>query len=56
MAISLSFGIVFATVITLFLVPSLYLLQIDFGQRMRALKNLLLGRDPVPESEAAGPT
>jgi len=54
MAISLSFGIVFATVITLFLIPALYMLQIDFGKRMRALKNLLLGREPVPETEAAG--
>jgi multidrug efflux pump subunit AcrB len=52
MAISLSFGIIFATVITLFLVPALYLLQIDFGHRVRSLKNLLLGRDPVPESES----
>ncbi|MGB5623176.1 MAG: efflux RND transporter permease subunit [Gammaproteobacteria bacterium] len=52
MAISLSFGIIFATVITLFLIPALYVLQIDFGQRMRALKNLLLGRDPARESEA----
>jgi hypothetical protein len=33
-------------------VPALYLLQIDFGKRMRSLKNLLLGRDPVPESES----
>jgi Cu/Ag efflux pump CusA len=48
MAISLSFGILFATVITLFLVPSLYLLQGDFGLRMIDAKNLLVGRDPVP--------
>jgi multidrug efflux pump subunit AcrB len=46
MAISLSFGIVFATVITLFLIPSLYLLQEDFGRGVRNAKNLLLGRDP----------
>jgi multidrug efflux pump subunit AcrB len=46
-AVSLAFGIVFATVITLFLVPSLYLMQNDgfaWGRRMR---DLLLGR---PES------
>ena len=30
MAISLSFGIIFATMITLFLIPSLYMLQEDF--------------------------
>jgi multidrug efflux pump subunit AcrB len=46
MAISLSFGIIFATVITLFLIPSLYLLQEDFGGLMVAAKNLLLNKDP----------
>ena len=46
MAISLSFGIIFATVITLFLIPSLYLLQGDFGRLITDMKNLLLGRDP----------
>ncbi len=50
MAISLSFGIIFATVITLFLIPSLYLLQEDFGRLITDGKNLLLGRDPEPES------
>ena len=44
MAVSLAFGILFATVITLFLVPSLYLLQIDAGRRFRGLWDLLLGR------------
>ena len=42
MAISLSFGIVFATVITLFLIPSLYMLQLDFFARMRQFKGWLL--------------
>ena len=46
MAISLSFGIVFATIITLFLIPSLYLLQEDFGRGLRDTRNLLLGRAP----------
>ena len=46
MAISLSFGILFATVITLFLIPSLYLLQADLGRNLSAAKNLLLGREP----------
>ncbi len=54
MAISLSFGILFATVITLFLIPSLYLLQEDFGQGLRDAKNLLLGRDPEPATETPG--
>lgn len=47
MAISMSFGIIFATVITLFLIPSLYMLQIDFGLWLRDIGNLLLGRDAV---------
>ncbi|MDH4073318.1 MAG: efflux RND transporter permease subunit, partial [Gammaproteobacteria bacterium] len=46
MAISLSFGIIFATIITLFLIPALYLLQEDFGRVMTSGKNLLLGQEP----------
>ncbi len=53
MAISLSFGIIFATIITLFLIPSLYLLQEDFGGLMQDAKNLLLGRDAVSDSGTA---
>ena len=53
MAISLSFGIVFATVITLFLIPSLYLLQEDFGKSMRSMMDLLLGREPEPTAGSA---
>jgi multidrug efflux pump subunit AcrB len=55
MAISLTFGIIFATIITLFLIPSLYLLMEDFGLLLRNTKNLLLGRDaePGPASGAA---
>lgn len=48
MAISMSFGIIFATVITLFLIPSLYLLMGDFGLLLRNTRNLILGRDPEP--------
>ncbi len=48
MAISLSFGIIFATVITLFLVPSLYMLQIDGFARSRQIWNWLMGR-PQPD-------
>jgi multidrug efflux pump subunit AcrB len=52
MAISMSFGIIFATVITLFLIPSLYLLAEDLGVTLKSAKNLLLGRDPEPGGEA----
>jgi multidrug efflux pump subunit AcrB len=48
MAISLSFGILFATVITLFLVPALYLLQQDLVLQLTKAKNLLLGREDPP--------
>ncbi len=44
MAISLSFGIIFATFITLFLIPALYLLQLDGLARFRQFKNWLLDR------------
>ncbi|MDJ0918417.1 MAG: efflux RND transporter permease subunit [Woeseiaceae bacterium] len=44
MAISVSFGILFATVITLFLIPCLYMLQVGFFDTMRNLWNFLLGR------------
>ena len=49
MAISLSFGILFATVITLFLIPCLYLLQIDGFSQMRRWRDWLSGR---PASDA----
>jgi multidrug efflux pump subunit AcrB len=47
-AISLSFGIVFATIITLFLIPALYMLQEDGFAMSRYWWDLLLGR---PERE-----
>ena len=53
MAISLSFGIIFATVITLFLIPALYMLQLDFSRWLRDMKDLLLGREPDPAPGAA---
>ncbi|MDJ0699240.1 MAG: efflux RND transporter permease subunit [Woeseiaceae bacterium] len=53
-AVSLSFGIVFATVITLLLVPALYVLQEDFVASMKNLWNLLLGR-PAPTEAADKP-
>ena len=45
MAISMSFGIIFATVITLFLIPALYLLMEDFKAWTGRIKNFLLGRE-----------
>jgi multidrug efflux pump subunit AcrB len=51
MAVSLSFGIMFATVITLFLIPCLYMLREDGLRRMRQLRNWLLYR-PNPEPTA----
>ena len=45
MAVSMSFGIVFATVITLFLVPTLYLLLIDLGFSWRKSMLLLRGKE-----------
>jgi multidrug efflux pump subunit AcrB len=54
MAISLSFGIVFATVITLFLIPSLYMLQLDGFARSRAIIDWFFDRRrPGDASETA---
>jgi multidrug efflux pump subunit AcrB len=39
MAISVSFGILFATTITLFLIPALYVLQVDVAERTREALN-----------------
>ena len=50
-AISISFGIIFATVITLFLVPSLYMLQIDFFARARSIRNWALNRPTLPTEQ-----
>jgi len=50
MAISLSFGIIFATVITLFLIPCLYMLREDGFKRSKQFKNWLLRR-PSTEVE-----
>ena len=51
MAVSLSFGIMFATAITLFLIPCLYMLREDGLRRMRQFRNWLLYR-PSPEPAA----
>lgn len=53
MAISLSFGIIFATLITLFLIPCLYMLQQDGFTRSRQFMNWLLKR---PAAEPATQT
>jgi multidrug efflux pump subunit AcrB len=43
-AISIGYGIIFATVITLFLIPALYMLLEDFFGRMRQFTNWMLDR------------
>jgi multidrug efflux pump subunit AcrB len=48
MAISISFGILFATVITLFMIPTLYLLQEDFVARMQRIGAWMRGRPATP--------
>ncbi len=50
MAISLSYGILFATAITLFLVPSLYMLQIDGFARTRRIMDWIFGRQPAADA------
>ena len=50
MAVSLSYGILFATAITLFLVPSLYMLQIDGFARTRKIMNWLFDRQGVADA------
>jgi multidrug efflux pump subunit AcrB len=47
MAISLAFGIVFATSITLLLVPSLYMILEDLKTLLAASKSRFIGSDPT---------
>ena len=54
MATSLAFGILFATVITLFLIPSLYIILDDFGKWWReAWSHVLPSRGKEKQAEAA---
>jgi len=48
-AISIGYGIIFATVITLFLVPSLYMLQEDGFAASRRFRDRILGRSADSE-------
>lgn len=50
MAISLGFGILFATAITLFLVPALYMLQLDGFAATRRAVDWLMGRDATADA------
>ncbi len=50
MAVSMSFGILFATMITLILVPTLYLLQDDFLRLSSRVWLWLVGRSPRHQS------
>jgi multidrug efflux pump subunit AcrB len=54
MAISLGFGILFATVITLLLVPALYLIVEDVHQFFRPRKALAVGRKVELEQKVKG--
>lgn len=53
MATSLAFGIAFATVITLFLIPSLYLILDDIGRAFRRGKTVIWGEKPQGAPEPA---
>jgi multidrug efflux pump subunit AcrB len=53
MAISLGWGVVFATVITLFLVPSLYLILYDFTTHREHVEDLSRIPTSTPTSTAA---
>jgi len=53
MAISLSFGILFATVITLFLVPCLFLLQQDFYAFLARVRRALFARGTARDATDA---
>ena len=51
MAASLAFGILFATVITLFLIPSLYMILDDLGKWWReAWSHVLPSRRKAPDA------
>ncbi|MCY3846216.1 MAG: hypothetical protein OXH69_22050, partial [Acidobacteria bacterium] len=49
MAVSLGFGVLFATFITLILVPTSYMILDDIGRTMRGIFGR---RDPAPEPPA----
>ncbi len=50
MAASLAFGIVFATVNTLFMIPALYMIGVDFKRFLQRQKDRMLGR-PIREHD-----
>ncbi len=56
MAISISFGIIFATVITLFLIPALYLLKEDASARLRRIRAWLSGSPAAASGGTAAAT
>ncbi len=53
MAVSMSFGIIFATVITLFLVPSLYMLQLDGLRRTKQIAAWFFARQSSKDASEA---
>jgi multidrug efflux pump subunit AcrB len=54
MAASLAFGILFATVITLFLIPALYLILDDFGKWWREAMSHIFSRNAAREESHRG--
>ena len=54
LAISLAFGVAFGSTITLFLIPSLYLILEDMQQRARrwSLRAASFGLEPLDAAEA----
>jgi len=53
MAASLAFGIVFSTVITLFLIPAMYLIGDDAGRFVKRVLNFMRGEPNEPHNDAA---
>jgi len=50
-AISIGYGIIFATIITLFLIPALYVMQDEFLRKLRTFRDWLLYRPANASTE-----
>jgi hypothetical protein len=51
-AVSLAYGILFATVITLLLIPALLCIQLDVQVVLRRLRSTVSGASPAPQATA----
>jgi multidrug efflux pump subunit AcrB len=56
MAVSLSFGVLFSTVITLVLIPCGYVIHRDISKALNGLKVRLLGIGPTEDNKPAAPS